>query len=184
MDPSTTGTCANSYGGADSTAQTWDPDGSGPLASRTLCPLVYSVRGDGSGLATTVSDAIADLVSFVHFGTLHTEARDNPATPTIDESRFFVRGIPVSADPATCTTMPRVGDRLPPPTGDGAFDSFIDVPPGCLVTFQIVARNDGFVPAICTDQLFELDVIVIGDDVVEADRRTVVIRVPGDPSRC
>jgi hypothetical protein len=58
------------------------------------------------------------------------------------------------------------------------------VTPGCLVTFQIVARNDGFVPATCTDQIFNMRVVVIGDDTVEADSRTVVIRVPGDTSLC
>jgi hypothetical protein len=182
--PDAGGNCAVGFGGAAVAAETWDPDGPGPSAARPLCPLVYSVREDGSGLAGTVSDAIMDLALFMHFSTLHTEARDNPATPAVDESRFYLRGIPVSADPATCSTMPGVADRLPPPTGDGAFDSFIDVPPGCLVTFQIVAQNDGFVPATCEDQVFDLDVIIVGDDVVEADRRTVVVRVPGDPTRC
>jgi riboflavin biosynthesis pyrimidine reductase len=46
------------------------------------------------------------------------------------------------------------------------------------------ARNDGFVPATCADQIFNVDVIVVGDDTVEADRRTVVVRVPGDRSLC
>ena len=130
-----------------------------------------------------ITDAIEHLVTFVHFSTLHTEARDNPATAGIDESRFFVRGIPVSADRVTCDPMPEVDDLLPA-GGDGTYDSFTDVVPGCLVTFQIVARNDGFVPRTCTDQIFNLDVVIIGDDVVEADRRTVVVRVPGNPSLC
>jgi len=184
IEPDAAGNCAIGPSGGDVPAEVWDPDCSGPDPAQALCPLVYSVSSSGAGLATTVTDAIADLVSFRFFSTLHAEARDNLTTPAIDESNFFVRGIPVSADPTTCSPLPGVADRLPAPGGDGAFDSFVDVEPGCLVTFQIVARNDGFVPATCADQLFELDVIIIGDDVVEADRRTVVVRVPGNPSLC
>src|SRR5690606_27302626 len=105
----------------------------------------------------------------------------------VDETGFFVRGIPVRYDPATCTPAPNVRDRLDAsgmPGVDGELDSFTDVTPGCLVTFQIVARNDGFVARTCADQLFNMRVIVVGDDVVEADSRVVVARVPGDRSLC
>ena len=181
MEPDGAGRCPTGLSGAMRAAETYDPDGGGGDPSRSLCPLVYSVNGSGSGLSETITDAITDLVTFVHFDTLHTEARDNAATAGVDESNFFVRGIPVSADPATCDPMPSVADLM---GGDGAFDSFVDVEPGCLTTFQIVARNDGFVERTCEDQIFNLDVVVIGDDVVEADRRTVVVRVPGNPSLC
>jgi len=186
IDP-TGGNCATGVSGATRAAETWDPDGSGPLTSRSLCPLVFSTNSSGGGVGAGIVTAIENLTSFVSFRTLHTEARDDPATATIDESRFFVRGIPVSADPATCTPLPTVADRLNAagdPGSDGTFDSFTGVVPGCLVTFQIVARNDGFVPRTCADQLFNLRVIVIGDDVVEADSRIVVVRVPGDRSLC
>jgi hypothetical protein len=138
-------------------------------------------------VGTGIVSAIRNLTTFVSFSTIHTEARDNPATP-VDETRFFVRGIPVMYETASCPTAPMFADRLrgtPPMVGaDGTLDSFTGVSPGCRVTFQIVARNDGFVPATCADQIFNVDVIVVGDDTVEADRRTVVVRVPGDRSLC
>jgi hypothetical protein len=182
--PDAAGRCATGIRGALRAAETYDPDGAGPDPARTLCPLVYSVGGDGSGLADTITGAIGDLVSFVHFDTLHTEARDNPDTAGVDESRFFVRGIPMRADRATCDPMPTVADRLPSAAPDGIWDSFTDVEPGCLVTFQIIASNDGVVERTCVDQIFDLDIVIIGDDVVEADRRTVIVRVPGNPSLC
>ncbi len=184
MEPAADGRCPTGLTGASRDAETYDPDGAGPDAELSLCPLVYSVNASGSGLSDTITDAISDLVTFVHFDTLHTEARDNPATAGVDESRFFVRGIPMGADVDTCDPVPSNVDRLPADAPDGIFDSFTDVEPGCLTTFQIVARNDGFVARTCEDQIFNLDVVVIGDDVVEADRRTVVVRVPGNPSLC
>jgi hypothetical protein len=182
------GMCSTNVSGGMRPAEMWDADGAGPLASRSLCPLVFSTTSAGSGVSSGIVSAIRDLTRFISFTTVHTEARDDAATVGIDESRFFVRGIPVSADPATCMPAPTVVDRLmgspPVPGVDGTFDSFTAVRPGCIVTFQIVARNDGFVAATCRDQLFNLRVIVVGNDVVEADSRTVIVRVPGDASLC
>ena len=181
------GQCATGVGGAMRPAEMWDRDGTGPGAAMPTCPLVFSSTSGGTGVEDGVVDAINGLTSFVSFGTVHTEARDDAAT-AIDETRFFVRGIPVMYDPATCSPAPTVADRLtgspPVPGVDGTLDSFTGVTPGCLVSFQIVARNDGFVPATCTDQIFNVSVIVVGDDTVEADRRTIVVRVPGERSLC
>ncbi|MBO6938091.1 MAG: hypothetical protein JJ863_24190 [Deltaproteobacteria bacterium] len=184
----TGGNCDTGVMGANRPDESWDPDGAGPEPTQDLCPLVYSVNADGSGLGTTIDSAISDLTTFVNFGTLHTEARDDAAT-AIDETQFFVRGIPVSYDVATCSTAPAFADRLTagtPPTlaPDGTLDSFTGVSPGCLVTFQIVARNDGFVPATCSDQIFNVPIIIIGDDTAEADRRQIIVRVPGDRTLC
>jgi len=184
----TAGMCDTGLSGALRAAEMWDPDGpAGPLAASALCPFVFSTNSGGGGLAAGIVSAITDLTSFVSFTTLHTEARDDPATAAIDESQFFVRGIPVSWDTATCTPAPAIADRLDATGGlgsDGMVDSFTAVVPGCLVTFQIVAQNSGVVPATCGDQLFNMRVIVIGDDVVEADSRTVIVRVPGDRTLC
>lgn len=185
----TGGNCDTGVSGATRLDENWDPDGSGPEPAQDLCPLVYSVNADGSGLGTTIDSAISDLTTFVNFGTLHTEPRDDPATASVDETQFFVRGIPVSYDMSTCTAPPAFADRLtpgPPPTlsPDGTLDSFTGVSPGCLVTFQIVARNDGFVPATCSDQIFNVPIIVVGDDTAEADRRQIIVRVPGDRTLC
>ena len=184
VDPDDFGPLPN----ASRPAEMWDPDGPGPEMTQSICPLVYSVNANGTGLGGSIQNAIRDLTSFVSFGTLHTEPRDQPTT-TVDETGFFVRGIPVMYDPATCTPVPTIADRftpgMPPTlTPDGTLDSFIGVVPGCLVSFQIVAVNDGFVPAICEDQIFNVPVIVVGDDVVEADRRQIIVRVPGERTLC
>ncbi|MCA9607858.1 MAG: hypothetical protein KC619_19750 [Myxococcales bacterium] len=184
----TGGMCDTGFMGGTRAAEMWDPDGAGPEPAQNLCPLVYSVNTSGSGLGTSIDSAIGDLTTFVNFGTLHTEARDDPAT-TVDERMFFVRGIPVSYDPATCTTAPAFADRLTPGTPptitpDGTLDSFTGVSPGCLVSFQIVAVNNGFVPATCSDQIFNVPIIVVGDGTAEADRRQIIVRVPGDRTLC
>jgi hypothetical protein len=70
------------------------------------------------------------------------------------------------------------------PGSDGMFDSCTGVVPGCRVTFQIVARNDGFLPPACTDHIFTVDLVVVGGDAVEADRCPIVVHVPGARSRC
>lgn len=129
----TGGQCDTGFMGMNRPAEMWDPDGAGPLPSQSLCPLVYSVNTSGSGLGTSIDAAIGDLTTFVNFGTLHTEARDDAAT-AVDERMFFVRGIPVSYDPATCTTAPAFADRLTPGTPptvtpDGTLDSFTGVSP-------------------------------------------------------
>jgi hypothetical protein len=183
----TAGMCDTGLSGALRPAETWDPDGAGPLGSMSICPFVFTTSSTGTGVGTGIVSAITDLASYVSFSTLHTESRDDPTTAAVDESRFFVRGIPVSWDTTTCTPPPSLADRLNATGGigmDGVVDSFTAVTPGCLVTFQIVAENDGFVPATCRDQLFDMRVIVIGDDVVEADSRTVIVRVPGDRTLC
>ncbi|MCB9593694.1 MAG: hypothetical protein H6719_13255 [Sandaracinaceae bacterium] len=184
----TAGMCDTGFMGMNRAAENWDPDGAGPAPTQDLCPLVYSVNTTGSGLGTSIDAAIADLTTFVNFGTLHTEARDDPAT-AVDERMFFVRGIPVSYDPATCTVPPAFADRLTPGTPptltpDGTLDSFTGVEPGCLVSFQIVVENDGFVAATCTDQIFNVPIIVVGDGTVEADRRQIIVRIPGQRSLC
>jgi len=177
------GNCTTGVSGATRPAETWDPDGPGPATARSICPLVYSTNSTGSGLASGITSAIRDLTRFVSFTTIHTEARDNAATAAVDESRFFVRGIPVSATPAPGCSLPMVADRLPPPSGDGTFDTFTGVCPGTSVTFQIVMQNN-VVMATCTDQIFTMRVIVVGDDTVETDSRLVTIRVPGNPALC
>lgn len=181
--PNAAGQCETGVSGAARPAEMWDPDGAGPEASRLLCPLVFSTTSGGTGVGSGIVSAISNLTSFVSFSTIHTEARDNDATAGVNEEQFFVRGIPVSAVPAMGCSLPVVSDRLPMPMGDGTFDTFAGVCPGTVVTFQIVMQNNVVMPA-CADQTFTMRVVVIGDDTVLADERTVAIRVPGDTSLC
>ncbi|MBK7396434.1 MAG: hypothetical protein IPJ34_09075 [Myxococcales bacterium] len=193
IDAATTGTdagkCKTGLAGALVTARP-DPKGSGKL----VCPLVFTASSSGTGVDDAVVNAISSFTTFVTFKTVWLEARDNATTTTLDESKFFIRGVPVSYGtplPATCTgKAPIISDNLNS-TGtlgsDGVFDSFDGVCPGTTVTFTLVAKND-LVPATCADQVFSFRVVVIGDGKpgpgVEADSRIVTVRVPGDKTLC
>jgi hypothetical protein len=173
-------------------AESWDTDADPATPNEDICPLVYG-DNDGRSIATQVGDAILDLVNFASFRTLHVVALDNPDTAAVDESLFFVRGVPSGYDPATCTAggavAPTSVDRLDAAGAvgaDGRLDSFTGAIPGCRVSFQIVAQNPatGGVARTCGDQTFALQIVVIGNDSVEADTRTAVVRVPGDATLC
>ena len=156
-------------------------DGTGKL----VCPLVFDSAASGSGFDTAVVDAITKLTSFVSFKTVWLTAKDNVATTTLDESKFFVRGVPVSYEkplPAGCATAPAIDDLLPT-GGDGTYDSFNNVCPKTVLTFTLVLKND-VVAATCTDQVFSFTIVVVGDGKVEADSRIVTVRVPGDKTLC
>jgi hypothetical protein len=179
------GSCPTGLGGSDRPAEQWDPDGpAGPQAEQSLCPLVYTVDSEGSGLDARIESAIDELTTFVSFETIHAEARDDPSTGEVDESALFVGGVPVASDPESCPSAPSVTDRLPASGPDGTFDTFEDVAPGCRVSFRIVARNDGAIPASCEDRAVTMRVLVVGDDTITADARTVVVRVPGENAQC
>jgi hypothetical protein len=173
--------CPTGVGGA-SVPRAMD-DGTG----KKVCPLVFSITS--AAASGTIEDAIVNAIttftSFVTFKTVWLEARDNTTT-TIDETKFFVHGIPVSYAtplPAGCAA-PSTADLLPLPAGsDGSFDSFINVCPGTNVTFALVLQNTT-TAATCSDQIFSFKIVVIGDKTVETDSRIVTVRVPGDKTLC
>ncbi|MGZ3417611.1 MAG: hypothetical protein ACXVEE_07080 [Polyangiales bacterium] len=177
--PSAGTTCPNGVAGAAVPAI---DDGTG----KKICPLVFDSPSSGSGFDSTVVDALTKLTTAISFKTVWVEARDNAATAGIDETKFFVRAVPVSYGtplPASCSGAPAISDLLPSPAGDGTFDSFTNVCPGTDVTFTLVMKNDA-VPATCADQVFSFTVKVIGDKTVEADSRIVTVRIPGDKTLC
>lgn len=132
------------------------------------CPAVFDVQTDGAGLSSLVVDAIRELtqtgeidVSTRSIGKLQGERGE--ILPTGTTTADFIKSI---------TPVP------PPPAGatiDGAV--FRHVQPGSTVTFNLDAYND-FVPEIGTEQLFEIDVQVIGDGVTLLDTRHVYVVVP------
>jgi len=188
--PDAAGNCATGVDGADRAAEEYDTDGDG--SPERVCPLVYEVNADGSGLGTGIESAVETLTELVPFASLHAEPRDNTETAEIDETLFFVRAIPQASDPVTCERAPTYLDRHSEgtyrPPSDGALDSFGDVLPGCNVTFQIVVRNGTpeapLVEPQCEDTHHNLDIVVIAEDTAETDTRRVVIRIPGSRARC
>jgi hypothetical protein len=158
--PPVGGSCATGVDGA--------PRAPVMVAGVPMCPLVFDVRPDGTGLGALVVNAIVQLASF---GTLDISARAvgklqgesgevlPPGTTTAD----FIKAItPVPPAPAGATI---VGDV------------FQGVTAGSMVTFRLDAFND-FVPATPVDQVFTIDVHVVGDGVTTLDVRNVYVIVP------
>jgi hypothetical protein len=133
-----------------------------------MCPLVFDVRPDGTGLGDLIADAIAELASY---GTLDISAR--AAGKLAGEN-----GETLPAGTTTADFITSITPVPPPPPGatiDG--DVFRGVTPGSTVLFRLDAFND-FVPETDVDQLFTIDVEVIGDGVTTLDVRQVYVIVP------
>ncbi len=133
-------------------------------------PYVERIATNGSGLSTALLDAVDSLVGNTRRN-ITVIAEDNPATPTVDESDF-VKLIEAS----TCPTS-----GFPNCLGGQGTDTCL----GCLanagVGFQFRIGND-FVPPTALPQIFEFDLVAIGDGSIELDRIPVRIMVPGDGS--
>jgi hypothetical protein len=157
IDP-TAGVCNTGIGGASRSPVSY--------GGSLVCPLVYDVRGDGSGLSSTIVDAVTSLVTFVEFSVVNIRVVGDP-------HGFFQYAIPRSATPPTGGSMPTVADL----DGDFIYESFIGVQPGTRLEFTIVLYNDA-VPATSVDQAFTITLQVIGDHLTVLDEKTVVIVVP------
>ena len=105
-------------------------DGSSRPASGDACPLVFDLNPDGSGLGSTVVDAITDLLSIVAYDEVWGET---------DDGLGLVRAIEaVEATPAPMVPAPTLADLRP---ADGIDDTFVDVGVGTRLRFRAVLRN-------------------------------------------
>jgi len=129
-----------------------------------VCPLVFSTDGSGSGLGTTIVDAIEALVLY---GLL-----DINAIPIADPAELAATGIDTAMFITAITPVPP-----PPPGSTIAGDTFLDVTAGTPVSFTIDAFNDFVMPA-ATAQLFQCTIQIMGDGVTVLDSRIVYIIVP------
>lgn len=132
------------------------------------CPVVFDVLPDGSGLGSSIVDAVVQLAQL---GVLDISTKtigetkginDEVLTPGHTTADFIVSVTPIDPAPAGSTI---VGDV------------FVGVTPGSTVSFEVEGFND-FQPAIAVDQLFEADIDVLGDAVTLLDVRNVFIIVP------
>lgn len=134
-------------------------------------PLVFSISGDGSGLSSTVVDAVRDLVG----GTpqdVTTQREDvpldPPSDPTFDATRFIQSITPVEG-------YGPMGAGSGYSTRDAT--TFYDVIPGTQVEFAVDFFNDIY-PPVATAIVFQARIIVIGNGVARLDERRVFIVVP------
>lgn len=162
--PPTAGACATGIDGAPRA-----PVASGGV---DVCPLVFDVRPDGTGLGTVIVDAIEQLATL---GTLDVSTR-----PVGEVAG--VRGEPLPAGTTTADFIQSITPEAPAPPGatiDG--DVFRNVTPGSTVRFRLTAQNL-FVRATPQPQLFTIDIQVLGDGVTVLDVRRVYVIVPAEVS--
>lgn len=131
-----------------------------------LCPLVFTMASNGTGVNTAVVDAIKALVSFGEIDISALAVGDPTALPQVDTATFITSMTPIPPAP-------------PGVTIDG--DVFRNVRPGTPVDFRVRARNTT-VESRREAQLFRVVVRVRGDVVTTLDERNVYVIVPGGGS--
>ena len=134
----------------------------------SLCPVVFDVLPDGSGLGPLIVDAVAQLAQL---GVL------DISTKTIGKTAG-INGESITPGFTTADFVKAVKPVPPAPPGSTIVgDVFQSVTPGSTVTFDVQGFND-FQPATPADQLFSADIEVLGDAVTVLDVRKVYIIVP------
>jgi hypothetical protein len=150
--PSVSGVCPTGIDGSDNR----------PIGS--ICPLVFDIARDGTGLSDAMADALVALLDAVRFGEVYGVAADDPLG--------FVEAIEArAARPPVGSPEPGREDRHPP--DDGILDTFVDVRPGTEIDLVARLSNTRIRPADY-DQVFRVTIEVIGDGLV---LRELVVRV-------
>ncbi|MEM1416059.1 MAG: hypothetical protein AAGH15_14220 [Myxococcota bacterium] len=127
-------------------------------------PLFFQIASDGSGLDTTVVEAVRDLVG----GTpqdVSTRTENVPGNPDdVDATRFIERIVPLGGFPVA---------------GFERFDesAFYRVIPGTQVEFGVDFYN-GVRPPTDKAEIFEARIVVVGNGVADLDSRNVYVVVP------
>jgi hypothetical protein len=126
------------------------------------CPLVFDIAADGTGLATSVVDAVAGLLDSVSFAEVHAEVGDDPLG--------FIQRIELSPhDQASGVASPAESDRLPLGKPDGVPDSYLDVTRKTRLGFKVTLQN-GRIADADVDQRFRVSIRLLGDGVLLEER--------------
>lgn len=148
------------------------PDASG------LCPLVFKLPDNGSGLGAQVTTGISNVARFSSF-TVTTQTTGNPTgdggapLPAGKTTADFITMItPVSSTPPLSPPV------LPPPVVSGG--SFTKVYPGSTVDFAVRVQNN-LVDATLAPQIFRATIKVLAGGCADLDQREVIILVPPKP---
>ncbi|MBK8170127.1 MAG: VWA domain-containing protein [Sandaracinaceae bacterium] len=132
-----------------------------------VCPLVFDVAGDGTGLSSSLVDAIIRLLDTVRIHEAFGVATDDPF-------HFVTTVEAVSATPPSGFDAPERADRRP--SDDGILDTFTEVPTGTAMHFDALLTNSLIEPTDY-DQSFRITVTIRGDALTLA-RRVIRVRVP------
>ena len=141
-------------------------------------PLVFTIDPSGSGLDSTVVDAVSDLVGGTpqDVDTVTENVTTPPNPDNFDATRFIKSIIPYEGYNGTSSgPMPGVTYASKDMT------TFYQVIPGTEVEFTVDFWNDVRPPAE-TAQIFRARIVVMGNGVARLDERMVYIVVPPDGS--
>ena len=147
-------------------------------AANGLCPLVFKLPDDGSGLGAQVTSGITNVARFSSF-TVTTKTCGNPTgdngapLPAGKTTADFITMITPAS--STAPTAPPV---LPAPVVSGG--SFTAVYPGSTVSFTVTTQNN-LVPEATTPQVCRANIKILAGGCADLDQREVIILVPPKP---
>ena len=163
--------------------------GGAPVApdTRGECPLLFGIDGDGSGLGTSIVDAVGALAKYAVLD-IDARAANEPGNKTskgaeVDAIASVLDRVVPNPNPSSasgCVTGLATEDRLAKDTLD---DTFVDVAPGQRVCFDVVAKRNATVESAQVPQLFRARIDLVGDGVTALDSRQVWFLVPPTPPK-
>ena len=159
--------CCTGTNGAGQT-----PDGAG------LCPLVFDVATNGTGVGANISSGISLLARFATFD-VPTDTSgvaadiDGAPLPMPHTTADFIKMVTPAA-----YMVPPAPPVIAPPTFDST--TFHGVTPGTKVDFTVNAFND-FVPQTNKAQIYKATIQVLAGGCTPLDARSVLILVPPAP---
>jgi hypothetical protein len=139
-----------------------------------MCPLVYRVAANGSGLGQSVVDGVQMMAAYSPFD----------VTSSVTGQPADLAGVPLPAGFTSASFIKAVAPfsygplPLPGIPGPGlTTTTFLSVIPDTDVTFSVDAFND-FLPQASLPRLFVATIDVTADSCYELDTREVFILVP------
>ncbi|HUT78123.1 MAG TPA: thrombospondin type 3 repeat-containing protein, partial [Polyangia bacterium] len=154
----------DSGGGVAGTDFTAISNGTGSV-NQSNQPFNFQISSDGSGLSSTVVNAVLDLTQNIQLAEVNTQKASVANPQSVDTTLFIKAVTPVSATP---------------PSGVNSFDTttFYGVDPGTMLTFNVDFYNDFYNPPTSEVTMFQAVIRVMGEGM-ELDSRPVYIIVPG-----
>jgi hypothetical protein len=140
-----------------------------------LCPLVFKIPMDGTGIGDQVTAGIAQLARFASFSVVtdvigQTTDEEGDMLPAGDTTANFLQSItPLDALP------PPPPPTIPTPLIMG--NGFVNVVPGSLVRFTVTATNT-IQPATTWPQVFHATIRIRAGGCADLDSRDVIILIP------
>ncbi|HEY3356977.1 MAG TPA: carboxypeptidase regulatory-like domain-containing protein [Polyangia bacterium] len=144
-----------------------------------LCPLVFKVKPDATGLAVRVATGVTSLARFAPFDVAAvpqgaaTGVGGELLPPGKTTADFLTAVQPLAAQ------KPGFPLDLPTPIMDAL--GFRSTPPGTALTYGVTAAND-LVPATAAPQLFRVVLRGRADGCIDLDGREVLVLVPPAPA--